>query len=192
MSYLGIVLTQPTTIGAGDVTYDGQNVFIIGTTVTIDGHHDFGSVWVLNNGVLTDSAGSILDFSAIDLTVDASSRLSVDGKGTRGRRAGRRRRPWDSAAGGGGHGGAGGYGYHWSGSSASGGPAYDYPLNPGADGFWAAGPLAARPARRWRGDAHHCLRHARERRSDHRPRWGRLRRLFGQRREAAERAGRSG
>ncbi|MBN1889690.1 MAG: hypothetical protein JW850_16965, partial [Thermoflexales bacterium] len=48
-----IVLSTTTTIAAGDTQWDGQDLVISGTVVTIDGHHSYASLQVLNGGMLT-------------------------------------------------------------------------------------------------------------------------------------------
>ena len=50
------VFTSATTISETNTTYDGQDIAIVGTTVTIDGAHSFNSVQLANGAVLTHSA----------------------------------------------------------------------------------------------------------------------------------------
>src|SRR5687767_3251569 len=52
------VFTSPSTIGAGDLTYEGEDIYVDGTTVTIDGHHDFAAFHVINGGAVTQVAGA--------------------------------------------------------------------------------------------------------------------------------------
>ena len=44
-----------TTIGAANTNYDGQDVVVIGCTLTIDGAHSFSDLLVIENGVVTCS-----------------------------------------------------------------------------------------------------------------------------------------
>jgi hypothetical protein len=78
------VFTTDVGISAGDTTYDGQDICILGATLTVDGAHGFHSVQAIQSGVITHTAGSV---AAMNLTVvedvilDVSGALSVDGKG---------------------------------------------------------------------------------------------------------------
>ncbi|CAG1007228.1 hypothetical protein PHYC_03405 [Phycisphaerales bacterium] len=91
------VFTTPTTIEDGDLTYDGLDIVIRGTTVTINGAHAFNSIVVERNGgaagVLTHGAGftngtvnGAFITVATDMTVQGStggvaSRVDVSGRG---------------------------------------------------------------------------------------------------------------
>jgi hypothetical protein len=81
------ILTSPITINEGDTTYDGKDVLIDGTTVTINGSHSFDSVQLIDGAVLTHSADTATASHDLDLTVtqqvivDAASRIDVSGKG---------------------------------------------------------------------------------------------------------------
>ena len=50
--------TTPITIHEGDATYDGLDIVVDGTTVTINGPHTFNSLLLTNGAVLTHSACS--------------------------------------------------------------------------------------------------------------------------------------
>ena len=53
------VFISALTIGPANTTYDGQDICINGTTVTIDGLHSFHSIQLVGSAVLTHSAGSV-------------------------------------------------------------------------------------------------------------------------------------
>jgi hypothetical protein len=106
-----------TTIGTGDITYDGQEIIVSGCTVTIDGSHAFNSLLVTNNGTVTHSLWASGQTNRLELTiaqdlvVAAGSRIEVSGKGYTGT-GGSGNGPGGGSAGegggGGGHGGDGG------------------------------------------------------------------------------------
>jgi len=80
------VITTPTVIGPGDITYDDKNLRISGTTVTIDGAHRFKNVELLNGAVLTHPETSLsveyeIHLDLWTLTVDGTSFINVDGRG---------------------------------------------------------------------------------------------------------------
>ena len=110
----GITMTTFTTdtlIGAADTMYDGQDIIVDGCTLTVDGPHDFNSLQVINNGVVTHSAADsgqpdnkIHLTIAENVTIETGSSITADGKGydsDQGRGAG-------MSGGGGGYGGNGG------------------------------------------------------------------------------------
>ncbi len=122
-----VTFTTNTLIAAGDATYDGQDVVVDGCMVTINGHHPFNSMTVVNGGTLTHSANSStrqhwMDLAiATDLTLNSGCAIDVTGRGytaTHGPGAGSS--DSDGSSGGGGHGGNGG-----DSSTAAGGPAND-------------------------------------------------------------------
>jgi hypothetical protein len=82
-----MVFTTPVTISEGDTTYDGQDIAIVGTTLTIDGPHAFRSVQLVGGAVLTHTANTASQTHELNLTVtnqvivDGSSRIDVSGKG---------------------------------------------------------------------------------------------------------------
>ena len=86
------VFTSPVTISESDTSYDGQNIVIEGTTVTIDAPHNFNSVQLISGAVLTHSANTATETHELDLNVteqvivDSSSKIDVTGKGYLGGR----------------------------------------------------------------------------------------------------------
>ncbi|MHC4405650.1 MAG: Ig-like domain-containing protein, partial [Planctomycetota bacterium] len=105
------VFTSGITIGVGDTTYDGQDICVNGSMVTIDGVHAFNSLHLVEAAVVTHTARSVdgLALSVIeDAIIDDSSMISADRRG-HGSTAG----PGAGASGGGqsgAGGGGGGYG----------------------------------------------------------------------------------
>ena len=78
-----ITFTNNTAIGAGNTTYDGQDITVSGCTLTVDGPHAFASLQVTNGGAVTHSPasngelGNRLDLTiAGDVTVDATSAMT--------------------------------------------------------------------------------------------------------------------
>ncbi len=83
------VFTSNTAIGVGDTTYEGQEITVSGCTLTVDGPHAFDSLAVLGGGVVTHTPG--LEAGARltlvhGLSVDATSRIDVSGRGYPGNR----------------------------------------------------------------------------------------------------------
>ncbi|MBP7149311.1 MAG: hypothetical protein KBD01_17410, partial [Acidobacteria bacterium] len=81
-----VVISTPTLIGAGDATYEDRNLRIAGTTVTVDGHHEFRNVELLGGAVLTHPETDLtkeygLDVTAWSLSIDAASSIDVGGCG---------------------------------------------------------------------------------------------------------------
>ena len=82
-----IVISQDTTISANDFSYDNESIVIDGCTVTIDGSHNFQSLTLRNNAVLTHSEATTTTTSKLDLviastlTIDSTSKIDVSGKG---------------------------------------------------------------------------------------------------------------
>jgi hypothetical protein len=84
---LGTLFTSDTAIAPGNTTYDGQDIVVIGCTVTIDGPHTFSDVVIIEDGTITHSpATNNLDVG-LDLTVsnniviEAGSAIDVNGLG---------------------------------------------------------------------------------------------------------------
>jgi YD repeat-containing protein len=81
------IFTTPTTISETNTTYEGKDLLINGTTVTIDGPHNFDSVQLINGAVLTHLANTATQTHLLNLTVtqqvivDTTSRIDVSGKG---------------------------------------------------------------------------------------------------------------
>ncbi|MCX6878216.1 MAG: hypothetical protein NTW21_31050, partial [Verrucomicrobia bacterium] len=134
-----ITFTTNTAIGAGNTTYDGEQITVSGCTLTVDGPHAFASLAVTNGGVVTHSAApngeanNRLELTiAGDVTVDATSRIDVNGRGFgTGQGTGAGGNCGTTGGGGGGHGGQGG-----SGSGCGGGSAYGSITQPTA---WGSG-----------------------------------------------------
>jgi hypothetical protein len=113
-----VTFTANTTIGAGDSTYENQDVSVSGCTLTVDGSHSFASVSLTGGAVLTHSAAPAgesnnrLDLTISGaMTIDATSRVDATTKGyasTTGPGAGINSGNYAS---GGGHGGSGGNSY---------------------------------------------------------------------------------
>ncbi len=85
------VITTPTVLGATDTTYDGSNLRVRGTTLTVDGHHSFLNVELVEGAVLTHPETDLsndprVDVAAWTLTIDAASRIDVDARGYLGGR----------------------------------------------------------------------------------------------------------
>ena len=79
-----VVFTTDRHIRESDKSFEGQDIVIDGTTVTIDGRHQFNSLIVSNGAVVTHSAGWLDGLHLIiaeELSVTASSRIDVTGKG---------------------------------------------------------------------------------------------------------------
>ncbi len=109
-----VVFTTPQTISENNTTYDGLNILINGTTLTIDGPHDFNSVHIINGG-LTHTENSATQTHKLDLTVaqqvivDATSAIYVSGLGyLPGRTTGNSTAGGATGGQGGSHGGRGG------------------------------------------------------------------------------------
>ncbi len=134
------------TIEATNLTYDGLPVVVNSCTITINGPHNFASLQVISNGVVTHAAApngekdNLLALSITgDLTVDSASRIDVSGCGFSAEQGpgagGHDGGGWGSGAG---HGGMGGY----SNYQKPGGGAYDdilAPLQWGSGGGGGAG-----------------------------------------------------
>jgi hypothetical protein len=91
------IIASPATVGEGDSAYDNKNIRVTSTTFTINGHHSFKNVELLNGAVLThspatDSATYKLDMDLWTMTIDATSRIDLAGRGYRG---GRQNVNWD-------------------------------------------------------------------------------------------------
>jgi hypothetical protein len=122
------VITTPTELA--DASLDGRSLRIVGTTLTLVGPHAFANVELVGGAVLTHrettaSEAYGLDLSAWTLSVDATSRIDVVGRGyLGGNRAGLGETahtegfaPGAGPGSGGSHGGLGG---EFSGNGASG------------------------------------------------------------------------
>ncbi|HIJ86427.1 MAG TPA: hypothetical protein HPP97_01945 [Desulfuromonadales bacterium] len=86
------VIASPATAGEGDTFYDNRNIRLSGTAFTVNGHHHFNNVELLNGAVLkhsttTDTTEYRLDLDLWTLSIDSASRLDLTGSGYRGGRA---------------------------------------------------------------------------------------------------------
>ena len=119
----GVTFTVDTAIGAGDGTYEGQDIVVQGCTLTVDGSHSFNSLVVTASGIVTHSPATTSTLSiAQDVAIDVGCRLDAAGKGNA---AG-----GGSGAGvGGGGGGYGGYGGEGA-IGGGGGETYGSPASP--------------------------------------------------------------
>ena len=114
-------ITTPTLIGVSDATHDGNDIIVIGTTVTVNGAHTFHSLALQSGAVINHTVGQAQGVRltiAQNASIDASSRVKLDGLGndaTVGPGAG---------ANSGGQGGGGGYGGNGGNGDGAGGPSY--------------------------------------------------------------------
>jgi len=122
-----VTFTTPTTIAADDPSHEGKDLIVRGTTVTIDGAHSFNSVYVVEGGVITHTAGAEdgLELEVAEgVLIDAASSISADGRGyAQGPGSGSGS---SGRSGGGGYGGFGGNGI----GSRPGGPIYGSAVAP--------------------------------------------------------------
>ena len=148
---LATVFTTNATINIGDTNYDGQDIVVSNSTLTVNGPHRFASLQVISNGVLTHSAapngeaGNLLSLTiAGNLGVDTLSRIDASGLGYGGQQG-----PGAGTGGSGaGHGGTGGNG------SGAGGGGYDSVLTPS---LWGSGGGAGYGANAGAGGGAICL-----------------------------------
>ncbi|MDH5711536.1 MAG: thrombospondin type 3 repeat-containing protein [Gammaproteobacteria bacterium] len=78
-----IELIRSVTIGATDTALDGQDLIVNGSTLTIDGSHQFNSIQLINGAVLTHSLSPAtqLELTSNTIFIDASSSIDISGKG---------------------------------------------------------------------------------------------------------------
>ncbi|MCX6874644.1 MAG: hypothetical protein NTW21_12685 [Verrucomicrobia bacterium] len=112
-----ITFTTSMHIGAGNTTWDGDDIVVQGCTLTVDGPHSFKSL-TLNGAVLNHSPAPYGETEnrlqitvAGDAVVDASSRIEVSGRGYLAANTPGAAPPTADDGGGGGHGGDGGNAY---------------------------------------------------------------------------------
>ena len=60
------IFTTPVTINEGDAAYEGQDIVVDGTTVTINGPHAFNSLLLTNGAVLTHSPCTASETHTLD------------------------------------------------------------------------------------------------------------------------------
>ncbi|MGO8697669.1 MAG: beta strand repeat-containing protein [Limisphaerales bacterium] len=81
------LFTTNTAIAAGDTNYDGEDILVMGCTVTIDGPHTFSDLFIFENGIVTHSPftnGAGVGLSLIvsnSVFIDAGSKIDADGQG---------------------------------------------------------------------------------------------------------------
>ena len=139
-SAFGFTFTSNTTIGAGDLTYDGQDIVVSNCTLTVNGPHTFNNLSLQNNALLTHTAapnGEADNRLALTLlggcVVQAGSRIDASGRGyAAGAGPGAGIQNPSGYGSGAGHGGTGGTPT----SGGAGGGAYDVVLAPGS---WGSG-----------------------------------------------------
>ena len=123
-----VTFTSNTTISASNKVYDGNDIVVDGCTVTINGIHDFNSLHITNNGVITHTAGDASFNLTItgDMTIDSGSSINADGKGYASDTGPGAGHVGFCGGSGGGYGGVGGYGCGVSGCGGYclGGPTY--------------------------------------------------------------------
>ncbi|MBI5387026.1 MAG: hypothetical protein HZA90_20320 [Verrucomicrobia bacterium] len=135
------LISTNTALSPGDTTYDGQPIVVSNCTLTVNGPHAFASLMLVSNAVLTHApapngeTNNRLQLTiASDLTIDATSRIDVSGRGYAGlsdRGGGPgggtgTRQDSNGGGGGGAHGGNGGAPQ----SIYAGGTAYGLPTTP--------------------------------------------------------------
>ncbi|MBN2451465.1 MAG: hypothetical protein JXR77_13825, partial [Lentisphaeria bacterium] len=140
VSAAAVVFTSDTTIGAGDLLYEGEDVTVQGCTLTISGHHEFAALRLVNGVVThppcTESAVYSVDLAVTGtVAVDAASSIDLSGRGyLPGRTVGNTAAGAASGRAGGSYGGRGG---QEVGSAGIPNPVYgDYraPNEPGSGG----------------------------------------------------------
>lgn len=109
-----VEIRTATTIGHDDLSLEDQNIVVIGTTLTVAGHHRFASLELRDGAILTHPAVADPTVDRIDLeitgsaTVGAGTSVSVSGRGyAPGRTHGNARWGDDRNWSGGSHGGYG-------------------------------------------------------------------------------------
>lgn len=78
-----VVFDQDTTISATDISHEGQDIIVNGALLTIDGSHQFNSVQLINNAVLSHSVSpaSPLIITINTFFIDGSSQINLMAKG---------------------------------------------------------------------------------------------------------------
>ncbi len=68
MTAPGVLFTSDTFISPGNTNYDGMDIAVTNCTVTVDGPHSFGSLQVLDGGILThtfDPSGQVVYYRTV-------------------------------------------------------------------------------------------------------------------------------
>ncbi len=78
-----IQLTAATTISPTNTSFDGQDLIVNGTILTINGSHQFNSVQLINGAILTHSPSPTtkLELTSQTFFIDASSSINLAAKG---------------------------------------------------------------------------------------------------------------
>jgi len=77
-----------TSIGTTDTNYDGQDIIVIGCTLTVDGSHHFSDLLIIENGMVTcspvdtNNAGGLSLSISNNLIIEAGSSINVQGLGS--------------------------------------------------------------------------------------------------------------
>ncbi|MDQ6799844.1 MAG: Ig-like domain-containing protein, partial [Acidobacteriota bacterium] len=99
----GSVIGSDMTIAAGTATYENVTLIVTGGTVTIDGHHTFARLLVLDGAVVTHSIMGSLDVQITGITyISCGGSIDASGRGYQDAASG------GAAGAGGSHGGQGG------------------------------------------------------------------------------------
>ena len=86
-AYEARLITTALSVPAGDATYDGANLVVTGTTLTIDGAHDLAGLYLLGGATVTHSPTTADAEHSMALTVtdgvwiDGTSSIDVSGRG---------------------------------------------------------------------------------------------------------------
>jgi hypothetical protein len=80
------LFTTDTSIGPNDTNYDGQDIVVVGCTLTIDGIHDYSDLVIIENGTVTHSpitnaSGGGLNLTVSNLFIELGSAIKADGLG---------------------------------------------------------------------------------------------------------------
>jgi hypothetical protein len=143
---LAVTFTNDTLISPTNTSYEGQPIVVTNCTLTVDGHHTFASLHLLNSGTLTHPTNSSVNLLLTsNLEIEVGAAIVATGKGLAGglgAGAGGSRStnsPYYFVAGaGGGYGGYGGL----SSTLAPGGACYGsmtLPVDPGSGGGAGSG-----------------------------------------------------
>ncbi|MDX1932312.1 MAG: hypothetical protein SFU56_06885 [Capsulimonadales bacterium] len=87
-AFAQITIVSNTTVNAGDMSLENQDVIVRGATLTVNGPHTFNSLRITSNGAVTHSPKGDpnfvngLELTVIgDMTVDLGSKVDVTGRG---------------------------------------------------------------------------------------------------------------
>ncbi|HUJ13824.1 MAG TPA: Ig-like domain-containing protein, partial [Thermoanaerobaculia bacterium] len=79
----GTTIAADTAIAANDSTYDNTTLIVTGGTTTIDGHHNFARLIVLDGASVTHSIGGTLDIQVAGATyISCSGTIDASGRGS--------------------------------------------------------------------------------------------------------------